>query len=84
MFVKTANYQVSYADFRGNSGGVNEILLKEAENGLNRIVLEIENAGDEIKDIKVNHFNVINAESGACNEVWVQYTILCTNSKGRS
>lgn len=76
MFIKTLDYQISYADYRGNSGGVNETLLKEAEEDLNKAISRIENSGNEIKDIKVNHFSVINAEDGACNEVWVQYTIL--------
>lgn len=60
---------LSYSKASGRHG-LNQELKRDSDFSLQSALDEIKDKNGEIKDIKVNHFEITNGE------IWVQYTIL--------
>lgn len=74
---KILAFQLSCPGWASQGGCVEIDAIKNAEEGVNKAISDIEHKGCDIEDIKVNHFVATGTDSGY-NEVWVQYTIVYT------
>ena len=76
--IKILTYKVSEGNLTQFGGGVNQSLIKEAEEDVNKVIEALVDEDYEIKDLKVNYFTAKQHNNGIANEVWVQF-VICYN-----
>jgi hypothetical protein len=77
--IKILTYKVSEGNLTQFGGGVNQSLIKEAEEDVNKVIEALVDEDYEITDLKVNYFTAKRHNNGIADEVWVQF-IICYNS----
>ena len=74
--IKILTYKVSEGNLSRNGGCVNQSLIEEAEEGVNKVVQALKDKDYQITDLKVNHFTAHRHNNGGCDEVWAQFTVM--------
>lgn len=79
--IKILTYKVSEGNIPQFGGGANQSLIKEAEEGVNKVVQALIDDDYKITDLKVNYFTTRRHNNGGYDEVWVQF-VICYVSTG--
>ena len=78
--IKILTYKVSECNLAQFGGGVNQSLIKETEEDVNKVIQALVDENYEIADLKVNYFTAKQHNNGIANEVWVQFVICYQSS----
>lgn len=79
--IKILTYKVSEGNLAQFGGGVNQSLIKETEEDVNKVIQALVDENYEITDLKVNYFTTRRHNNGGFDEVWVQF-VICYVSTG--